>query len=278
MKRVLRVAGIALGLCAGAIPVRGAQVVAGITSAFTTGTHQERQGRDTIPLLPLPLITLRVPLHRFEIDAEGMPPIGPVPYRSLYNNTSQSTKLSYAHASLRYALTPRLSVGIGETLYNQRTTYEQVEVIHGYIGGPGFNTTPMTFTQRRTETDSSRVPGLRFEARAEWPAGKRSWFAAEFAVTPSMHAIVLAEDRFEGSIATSIPITQPRPWSLHFALPETGSEVDASMTIGRPLGRYTLLYGVRYVNYIAHFDRSGALADRNSLVLPFIGFERTFGR
>ena len=43
-------------------------------------------------------------------------------------------------------------------------------------------------------------------------------------------------------------------------------------------GSYTLLYGIRYLNYIAHFNATGTLADRNTLVLPFLGFERTFGR
>lgn len=277
MTRVLRVSAIALSLLLCAVPARAAQVAVGITSAFTFGTHEERQGRDAVPLLPIPLITLRVPLRRFEFVAEGVPPLGPIPYRSAYDGTSQSTLLSYAHAALRYRLDRHFSIGIGETLYNQRTTYVQTQVFHGYVYTPGQDKVPLTLTQTRTQVDASRVPGMRFELRGQWQIGKAQWIAGEVAVTPAMHAVVRATNRFESSIVTAAPIPAPKPFSYTFPAPETGSEVDASLTSGRRFGSYTLLFGVRYLNYIAHFNATGTLADRNTLVLPFVGFERTFG-
>jgi hypothetical protein len=277
MTRVLRVSAIALSVLLCAAPARAAQVVVGITSAFTFGTHEERQGRDTVPLLPVPLITLRVPLRRFEFVAEGVPPLGPIPYRSAYNGTSQSTLLSYAHAALRYKLDSHFSVGIGETLYNQRTTYVQTRVFYGYLYMQDGSKVPATVTSTSSQVDASRVPGMRFEVRGQWQIGRVQWVAAELAVTPAMHAVVRAANRFQTSIATTAPIKQPPAFSYSFPAPETGSEVDASVTAGRRFGSFTLLYGVRYLNYIAHFNAGGTLADRNTLVLPFIGFERTFG-
>lgn len=277
MTRVLRVTAMALSFLLCAVPARAAQVAVGITSAFTFGTHEERQGRDAVPLLPVPLITLRVPLRRFEFVAEGVPPLGPIPYRSSYDGTSQSTLLSYAHAALRYKLDAHFSVGIGETLYNQRTTYVQTRVYHGYIYMSDGSKVPATVTATTSQVDASRVPGMRFEVRGQWQIGRAQWIAAELAVTPAMHAVVRASNRFEDSIVTTAPIASPKPFSYSFPAPETGSEVDASVTAGRRFGSYTLLYGVRYLNYIAHFNATGTLADRNTLVLPFLGFERAFG-
>lgn len=277
MTRVLRVTAMALSLLLCAVPARAAQVAVGITSAFTFGTHEERQGSDAVPLLPIPLITLRVPLRRFEFVAEGVPPIGPIPYHSAYGGTSQSTLLSYAHAALRYKLNAHFSIGIGETLYNQRTTYVQTSVFHGYVYMPDQTKVPATLTETRTQVDASRVPGMRLEMRGQWSLGRAQWIAAEIAVTPAMHAVVRATNRFENSVVTTAPIISPRPYSYSFPAPETGSEVDASVTAGRRFGSYTLLYGIRYLNYIAHFNATGTLADRNTLVLPFLGFERTFG-
>ena len=52
---------------------------------------------------------------------------------------------------------------------------------------------------------------------------------------------------------------------------EQASLVDGQMRWSFTKGRSTWSLGIRYVNHVAKFD-SGSLADRNSLVLPFVGW------
>lgn len=270
---------LALCLCTAPFPARATEIDVGVTAALAHGTHQERSGNSTVPAIPVPLITLRVPMKRFEIFAEGVPPIGPVPYRGVMPGVSQSTLLSYMHASLRYRIAPHFSIGAGETIYNQATTYAQTYVSHGLYFPCLKNCWPLpaTFTTTHSQVDSSRVPGMRFEVLGDWALGTSSWLEADFAVTPSMHAFVRTTDKIETFISPR-PAYPPHPYSTSFSLPETGSQVDGSLTAGHRFGPYSLVYGLRYINYIAHFDRTGTLADRNTLLLPFLGFERAIGR
>jgi hypothetical protein len=276
---------VALYFCTAALPARATQIDLGVTAALASGTHQEQSGRSTVPLIPVPLLTLRIPMQRFEIFAEGVPPIGPVPYRGVMQGISQSTLLSYMNASLRYRVAPHLSVGVGETIYNQSTTYSRRIVTHGFMYScqpfSGCTSTPVTFTNETTQVDSSHVPGMRFEVLGNWPAGKNSWLSAGFAVTPSMHAVVRTSEWSQGWISPAPPLPLPvpgrGPYRLGFNAPETGSQVDGSIAAGRRFGPYSIVYGLRYINYLARFNRDGSLADRNTLLLPFVGFERTLG-
>lgn len=268
---------VAAFLCA-AVPARATQIEIGVTAALAHGSHQEREGRSTVPAVPFPLLTVRVPLKRFEIFAEGVPPIGPVPYQGVMPGVAQSTKLSYAQASLRYRLTTHWSAGIGETLYNQATTYAQTWVDHGFIvTSPPPTVTPETFTNDHVQIDASRVPGMRFEAIGRWrlPGGTSLEFEA--GVTPVMHAIVRTSDVLTVTMTPKPPFGGFGPWRSTFASPETGSQVDGAVTLGRGFGPYTIIYGVRYLNYVAHFNRTGGLADRNTLLMPFVGFQRSLG-
>lgn len=269
---------VALCLCTAPFPARATEIDVGVTAALAHGTHQERSGNSTVPAIPVPLITLRVPMKRFEIFAEGVPPIGPVPYRGVMPGVSQSTLLSYMHASLRYRIAPHFSIGAGETIYNQATTYSRTSVYHGYFGCPGCAVTPVTITEDRTQVDASRVPGMRFEVLSEWAAGKNGWLAVDIAVTPSMHAVVHTNDEMHTTMVPRPPFGVFGSFKYSYSLPETGSQVDGSLTAGHRFGSYSLLFGVRYINYIARFDRTGTLADRNTLLLPFVGFERAIGR
>jgi hypothetical protein len=275
---------VALYLSTAALPARATQIEVGVTAALASGTHQERSGRSTVPLIPVPLLTLRVPMQRFEIFAEGVPPIGPVPYHGVMSGVSQSTLLSYMNASLRYRITPHLSIGAGETIYNQATTYSLRTVRHGSLMSctpfPNCTVVPFTSTTEQTQIDSSHVPGMRFEVLGNWTGGKNWWLTGAFAVTPSMHAVVRTSEWSQTwmSLPSPFPLPGRPPYRFGFNAPETGSQVDASITAGRRLGPYSLVYGLRYINYIARFDRSGSLADRNTLLLPFVGFERAIGR
>jgi hypothetical protein len=250
----------------------------GLTTAFSFGSHAESAGPTKVPLLPIPLVQVRVPLKRFEIAAEGVPPIGPVPYNSDLPGVSRSTRLSYAYAALCYRMTGTISIGVGETLYNQRTVYNDSYTYRGYLIGSSGQRYPFSDTHTQTEIDSSRVPGARYEVQGRWPLRGNRRFIATLSVSPVMHAIVLADDKSESQIQTTAPISSPPfSWTSSVGSPETASEVDGSIALARRVGPITLTYGVRYLNYVARFNRSGRLADRNTLVLPFVGFERALG-
>ncbi|HZZ64116.1 MAG TPA: hypothetical protein VFE17_01335 [Candidatus Baltobacteraceae bacterium] len=251
---------------------------AGVIAAAAIGTHEETNGRATVPLVPVPLLSVRVPFKRFEFAAEGLPPIGPVPYGSTFPGVSRGTKLSYAYAVVRYHIGAVLTAGIGETLYNQATTYSASHVFHSvtYYGNQMYATTTTTSV---TEIDASRVPGLRFELQARRTCSRQTGIEGGIALTPSMHAVVHVVNRYEERTFTTAPFhTIPYKMSSQVALPETASEVDAFADVARRFGPYTVRYGLRYLNYVARFNNDQALADRNSLLLPFIGFERRLGQ
>ena len=259
-------------------PAKADAPSAGVTAAAAIGTHEESNGRATVPLVPVPLVSVRIPLKRFEFDAEGLPPIGPVPYGSTFPGVSRGTKLSYAYAVLHYRIGAVLTAGIGETLYNQATTYSASHVFHSvtYYGNHMYATTTTTSL---TEVDASRVPGLRFELQGRRTCSRQAWIEAGIAVTPSMHAVVHVVNRYEERSFTTAPFhVIPYKTGSQVGLPETASEVDAFADVARRFGPYTVRYGLRYLNYVAHFNDDQALADRNSLLLPFIGFERRLGQ
>jgi hypothetical protein len=231
-----------------------------------------------VPFVPVPLLHVRVPFKRFEFSAEGVPPIGPIPYASDIPGVSRGTKLSYGYAALRYRLTQTFSFGIGETLYNQTTTYAASQTIHGYfmVNGTQY---PFSSMHSQTEIDSSRVPGARYEFQAQRRLSRRLSLVASVAVSPAMHADVRSDDNFASTAVTSAPFrVPPYHWSVNFRSPETASEVDGSVAFARRSGPLVVTYGLRYLNYVARFNDGGRLADRNTLVMPFVSIERILGR
>ncbi len=136
----------------------------GISAALATGSSNDDSGRTAIPLLPLPLLDVHVPLGRFEISLEGLPPIGPVTYGSNSTGASRATKLSYGDAALRYRINRFVSVGIGETLYDQETIYTRSRAFNGTIELNG-TTYPARFRESYVDPRFSRVAGGRYDVQ-----------------------------------------------------------------------------------------------------------------
>jgi hypothetical protein len=63
-----------------------------------------------------------------------------------------------------------------------------------------------------------------------------------------------------------------------FADPENASQVDLSARVAHRISKHgELLYGLRYLNYTAHYDDfPGQLADRNVGFAPVVGFRVRF--
>jgi len=256
MKRTGAFAAIVLALATTGIARAGDRPSIGITLNATIGSHQESTGTERVPLLPLPLFDLRVPFRHFEAEVEGVPAFGPVGYDSGITSAVRTTRISYMFGTLRYRIpNSPWSAGLGAILYNQSTVTTQTFL----TACPGGCSGPSSIT----ETDASRVGGLRYEVGYTASLSPLRSLALSIGITPVMHA----------SIHEDI-----EPFHDMFVAPETASQVDGQLRFAMQARNLTWAYGLRYINYLAHFDSNGALSDRNTLVMPFAGVSFLLGR
>jgi hypothetical protein len=252
---------LAAALCLGAARADDRPSI-GLTLNASIGTHEEASGRQRVPLLPVPMLDLRIPIKQFEIEVQGIPPIGPLGYDSGISSVSRTTRFSYLLGMVRYHIPhSRFSIGAGETLYNQETVYRQTSQ---------FFTPTGTGTDTRTESDRSRPAGARYEFGYAVPLSATRRLNATIAVTPSMHATIYEDLLFETSAGGA-------PIRFNETAPETGSQVDGQVYYTVHARSVDWLLGVRYLNYVAHFESNGLLSDRNSIVLPFVGIQVPIG-
>ena len=266
----MKVAGAAVAIIAAAFCFAAARAgdrpSIGLTLNASLGTHEEASGRQRVPLVPVPMLDLRVPIQRFEIEIQGIPPIGPVGYDSGISAVSRTTRFSYLLGMVRYRFpNSHFSIGAGETLYNQETVYRQTNQFS--FGPPGAGTTT---TETRTESDRSRPAGARYELGYSVPLSATRGLTATIAITPTMHATIYEDLRFETSPG-------PPPSALSESAAENGSQVDGQVYYTVHARALDWLFGVRYINYVAHFESNGLLSDRNTIVLPFAGIQVPIG-
>ncbi|HEX5276008.1 MAG TPA: hypothetical protein VFW34_12130 [Candidatus Rubrimentiphilum sp.] len=256
MKRAAAAVALAV-MCAGAARA-GERPAIGLTLNASIGTHEEATGRQNVPLLPIPLLDVRVPFKRFEFEIEGVPSIGPVGYNSGIAAASRTTRISYGFGTLRYRIPgTRWSAGVGAILYNQESITSQA--VTGSCGPPPCNP-PSTIV---TEDDRSRVGGMRYEIGYGVQLSERRSLSLQAGVTPVMHATV---HEFISS------------FNRTFEAPERASQIDAQLRYAVRTSAIIWAYGIRYINYLAHFKSNGALSDRNTLLMPFAGVAVPLGR
>ncbi len=244
-------AAIALALmCAGAARA-GDRPSIGLTLNASIGTHEEKSGREQVPLLPIPLLDLRVPIKHFEVEVEGVPSIGPIGYNSGISAATRTTKISYVFGTLRYHIPDtRWSAGLGAILYNQETVTSQTFP----AACPGGCSTSQTVTI--AESDRSRVGGMRYEIAYAIPLSDFRSLSLQIGLVPVMHAVI------HESVS---------PFNQNLDEPERASQVDGQLRYTVETRAASWSYGIRYVNYLAHFEQNGALSDRNTLIMPFAG-------
>lgn len=173
---------------------------------------------------------------RVHIRAEIVPPIGPVSLGTGPFGYSQEPRLSYLNAeALYYSSNGRYALGLGETVLNQRTLYPPTPVVQ-----------------------ASRVVGVRYSARAMLFATSRASLEAALAVNPSLHGL-----QYTGAGRAS------------FDDAERGAMIDTALRWSVPTPHFIFSYGLRYINYSAAYCATGALADRNNFLLPFVAFDWT---
>ncbi len=183
-----------------------------------------------------PLLTFDVREGRFQIVAEGLPPVT-VSHSSVTSGL-ESTNIAYDYGTLRYWFAPgRWAFGVGETVWNQRSKYLN--------------------TIAPVEFDSSRGAGPRYELVNSIPIAKGS-VQISLATNPRMHAQL--SSTFEPP-----DIYAPR-------VSEQESQVDAAISYVRQVApRWRIEEGIRYINMSARYD-SGAFADGNRALGVFAKF------
>jgi hypothetical protein len=202
----------------------------GVSLAPLVGSHEETGIKDSVPPIPIPILQARGRLTNVELFVESFP-FSPNIVEGGGRTEQLSTNLAFFDAVLRgYALHDRLSVGVGELIYNQSTTY----------------TPPGT-------VDASRVVGGRYELGV--------------GLLRSAHALRLIVDLMP-SLTGVIHATSPNGFR-GVGQPEAGSQVEVQLRSDHVHGAFEFDYGARYVNYTAKFVHGGSLADLNTGVLPF---------
>jgi len=207
------------------------------------GVHESFDDRISVPPVPIPLLEATYRYGPFEIDLEGLPPLGAV-QTSDARQGPVATQLTIFDAIARvWDPLHRFSVGAGQTLYNQSTYYtDSIE-----IRGTG-------------ETQFSRVTGITYEGGYAVPLG-HGRFEATLRYSPAL----LGTQYSTYDIAADHPRADP----------ERAEQIDAAVRYVRAAGRGgDFILGLRYINYTARYAEAGGggLSDRNVGLLPVIGY------
>ena len=251
VKTLLRCSALFLVVFALAGPVAAATTRVELRALLVSGTHAETGSTSTIVLLPAPLLRITTSEKRWAIAAEGASSFGhhPVTTSVGFNSGPNNIDVSYLNAAVRYRINEMVTLGIGETVYNQNSLYN----------GPGLFGEP--FAQ------ASRIVGTRFELRSKIYSTPHSRWHADLAVNPSLSANLVQYEATNDADGDE---------GIRLSAPEFGSQVDASISNRVDNRRYSLTYGFRYIN-LTMFYSNDRLADRESVIAPFVGIARSFG-
>jgi hypothetical protein len=248
------------------------QTTFALTANLLDGKHQTSDfPADQLHFVPLPLAELTFSRHNDAIRIEGLPPVS-FHYGSA-GDGAQSTQLSIINATYRRSFRGGWFVGGGETLYNQSTNYINVP---GFVYERAGSIYPLVGSERQY----SRVAGLRYEMGKVTTFGRaHDRIEAWAAFNPKMHGVQYTSIPTTGETTCSfngglLGTCTTATRTLTFADPENATQLDLSVRIVHRIGRYgELMYGVRYLNYGAHYDDlPGELADRNVGIAPLIGY------
>ena len=252
----------------------GIAVTGALTLNALDGEHAINGGDVArINFVPLPLAELDARHRTDELHVEGLPPVA-FSYSGGAQVGVQTTRLSIGNLAYRRTFGDGYFAGVGQTLYNQHTTYGIVPGAYYtrynvlpspfFVGGPSGPPLPggvdEVFPLTGAEEQYSRVTGMRLEAGRRWSVGRTK-----------IEAIVAGNPHMHGVQYTYVPSRQDSPT---FADPEHASQVDVELRAYHPFGRgQGLIYGLRYLHYSSAYDQDpGQLADRNVGLAPVIGY------
>ena len=262
--RAAAMAGALLAWTAGVACADPVQADFALTLNPLYGQHEVDGGqRDTLSFAPLPLGELTLRRRNDSLRIEGLPPVAFTYGGS--GDGAQSTRLSLVNATYRRSFAGGWFIGLGQTLYNQSTDYGVAD------GNFAYTRASLVVPIYGSEAQYSRVTGARFEAGRMVQHG-RDRLEYWAAVNPRMRGVQYTRvPTFQFLCA---PPCVSSTHTLTFADPENAAQVDLSARIAHRISKNAeLLYGVRYLNYSAHYDDfPGQIADRNVGFAPTIGF------
>ncbi len=252
---------------AGAEPV---ETTVSVTINALSGQHQVDGGHsDKLGFAPLPLAEVKLRLGSETLRFEGLPPVT-FGYDTA-GDGALSTRLSILNATYRHEFRGGWFVGAGQTVYNQFTTYVPVDGNFFYQRGT------LTDPINGSEAQYSRVTGARYEVGRTLRMG-RDRVDVSAAVNPRLRGIQYTRiPTFILACPTGSFGPAPGGCTYQvdtFADPENASQVDLAASVAHRISKHgEILYGLRYLNYTAHYDAfPGQLADRNVGFAPVLGY------
>lgn len=181
-----------------------------------------------------PLLQVHLVANRFALHVEGIPVVSIPNTRPSVAYGQATPALGIFNGQFEYAPAPdrALWLGLGETVYNQRTPLPKIG-----------------------QAVSSRLAGVRYTARYEHTTRGTHFLEAVFGVAP----LLTGSDHYtylDGTPAVDKP--------------ERASEIDASLAFGYQRRSTEWLIGLRTVNFSAMYVNTGEAADRNVGFGPLI--------
>ena len=267
LARVAAVTAALFSCAASAAFAEPVEATLGVTVNAMSGSHEVNGGQtDKLQFAPLPLGELIVRRGSDTLRIEGLPPV--VFGYGSNGDGAMATRLSIVNATYRRALGGGWFAGAGQTVYNQYTAYTPVHGTFAYTRG--FTVDPID----GSEVQYSRVTGMRIEAGRNFSLG-RDRIETSVSANPRMRGVQYTRIPTSLSIcsfgSTTFQCTQLVDT---FADPESASQVDVAARVAHRVSKHgELLYGLRYLNYSAHYDDfPGQLADRNVGFAPVLGY------
>ena len=240
--RLAALATAVFATCASVAFAQPVETSLALTVNAISGDHEISGGRyERLHAVPLPLGELILRRGADSLRVEGMPPLTSTFGTGSASSTS-SARLSILTATYRRELGRGWFAGVGQTVYNQSTFDVPNAVPNGY--------------------QFSRVTGARWELGYISRIG-RARIEAWAAANPVMHGVGNTLYRYpDGFVSRTISDS------------ETASQLDLSARVAQRLSSHgELLYGLRYLNYGAQYDRApGRIADRNVGLAPVLGY------
>ncbi len=205
----------------------------GIQGLVLVGAHRDAAGSQYGVGIG-PLIELRAGGPRVAVHLEGIPVVGIPGTRPSVAYGQATPSIGIFNGQVEYALDRRSQwwIGIGETVYNQRTPLPAVE-----------------------QVVSSRLAGARYVLHYRHAFSRQHFIEALFGSAPYLGGA----DVYVYSTGAPTVVK-----------PERASEIDASLAYGLVRRHTEWLFGLRTLNFTARYPLTGLAADRNVGLGPIV--------
>jgi hypothetical protein len=212
---------------------------AGVQALVLIGAHRDAAGSQ-YGVGGGPLIEIHAQAKRFAFHLEGIPVISIPNVRpsEAYGQATPALGIINTQIEGMVDRNGYLSLGLGETVYNQRTPLPAIG-----------------------QTVSSRLAGVRYVVRYQRPTRHGHFIEALFATAP----VLTGADHYTYLDGTPEVVK-----------PEQASEIDASLEFGYEHNSTAWLFGLRTLNFAARFVNTGEAADRNVGIGPLIEWRHLF--